>query len=144
MARGDPSHIDLTITNPDASNRFYDRVFKFLGYEGGPCSERKPAGWINPKTGFNIQLQLAKPEHARTSHTRHAPGLHHLAFNAESRQDVDRLYQLLLEMNATILDPPGIYYEGGYYAVFFADPDGLKLEFVYLPRVEPSAEGAAT
>jgi catechol 2,3-dioxygenase-like lactoylglutathione lyase family enzyme len=34
---------------------------------------------------------------------------------------------------ATILDPPTEYpaYGAGYYAVFFADPDGLKLEFVH-------------
>ena len=40
---------------------------------------------------------------------------------------------------ATILDPPAEYadYGEGYYAVFFADPDGLKLEYVFTP---PSAE----
>ena len=35
----------------------------------------------------------------------------------------------------TILDPPREYphYSPGYYSVFFADPDGIKLELVYLP-----------
>ena len=34
------------------------------------------------------------------------------------------------------LDPPAEYplYAPGYYAVFFADPDGLKLEFVHMPN----------
>ncbi len=43
---------------------------------------------------------------------------------------------LLIEISATVLDPPADYpaYGNGYYAVFFADPDGIKLEFVYLPR----------
>ena len=41
-------------------------------------------------------------------------------------------------MQATILDAPAHYdYTPGYYAVFFADPDGLKLEVVY----EPSLRG---
>jgi len=37
------------------------------------------------------------------------------------------------EQGATILDPPADYpqYGAGYYAVFFADPDGLKLEVVH-------------
>ena len=38
-------------------------------------------------------------------------------------------------VGATVLDPPAEYpqYGPGYYAVFFADPDGIKLECVYLP-----------
>lgn len=52
-----------------------------------------------------------------------------------SRGDVDRLHELLLAMGARILDAPADYprYGTGYYAVFFADPDGLKLEFVHWP-----------
>jgi predicted lactoylglutathione lyase len=62
--------------------------------------------------------------------------LHHLAWVADSRADVDRLHKLLVEIGATVLDPPTDYphYREGYYAVFFADPDGLKLEFVHTPE----------
>lgn len=134
MAKGDLSHVDLTITNPDASHAFYDKVLKYLGFVGGTPEGGNAGGWMNLKTGFNIALQLAKPEYKDVQHTRAAPGLHHLAFDADSREDVDGLYQLLLQMGATILDPPGVYYDGGYYAVFFADPDGLKLEYVHLPK----------
>jgi len=49
--------------------------------------------------------------------------------------DVDALYAKLLAFGATILDAPSHYpryNEGrGYYAIFFADPDGLKLEYVW-------------
>jgi catechol 2,3-dioxygenase-like lactoylglutathione lyase family enzyme len=63
-----------------------------------------------------------------------SPGLHHLAWNADSRAQVDELYRLLLQMKATVLDPPTEYdYQPGYYAVYFADPDGLKLELVHIP-----------
>ena len=38
----------------------------------------------------------------------------------------------------TVLDPPGEYYDECYYAVYFADPDGMKLEaMVYKPRPKP-------
>ena len=41
----------------------------------------------------------------------------------------------LLEIGATVLDPPAEYaYTPGYYAVFFADPDGIKLEVVFEPQ----------
>ena len=50
-------------------------------------------------------------------------------------EDVDLLHELLLKIGATVLDPPADYpaYGEGYYAVFFSDPDGIKLEFVYVP-----------
>lgn len=61
-------------------------------------------------------------------HDRYTAGLHHLAFHA-----ADRAYTLMREKGATILDPPAAYpqYGAGYYALFVADPDGLKLEVVH-------------
>jgi glyoxylase I family protein len=46
------------------------------------------------------------------------------------------MHARLLEIGATILDAPADYPQYGlpYYAVFFADPDGLKLEFVWSPH----------
>ena len=55
-------------------------------------------------------------------------GLHHYAFQLRSRRDVDALQIFLQdELLATIVDPADEYYDD-YYAVFFLDPDGLKLE----------------
>ena len=49
------------------------------------------------------------------------------AFRLRSRADVDALQVYLEEQGATIVDPAGEYYDD-YYAVFFLDPDGMKLE----------------
>ncbi len=54
-------------------------------------------------------------------------GFHHYAFELRSRKDVDDLEAFLKEQGITIFDPAGEYYDD-YYAVFFLDPDGLKLE----------------
>ena len=83
-----------------------------------------------------IGIFKARGENAGRRHDRYSPGLHHVAWQAESRADVDGLYQLLLQMGAHVLDAPADYpqYGDGYYAVMFADPDGLKLEYVYEPR----------
>src|SRR5258707_582510 len=62
-------------------------------------------------------------------------GLHHLAFRARSRTDVDQFHRFLAREEITILDTPSEYPQYGreYYAVFFADPDGMKLELVHFP-----------
>ena len=54
---------------------------------------------------------------------------------APSRPDVDRVYRQLLAMRVHVLDAAAEYpaYGRGYYAVFFADPDGIKLEYAFTP-----------
>src|SRR5262249_44149199 len=54
-------------------------------------------------------------------------GFHHYAFELGSRAEVDQLGAFVRKLGAKIVDPPGEYYED-YYAVFFLDPDGFKLE----------------
>ena len=59
-----------------------------------------------------------------------------MAFRAETRAQIDALGRDIPAMGGTILDPPREYpdYVPGYYAVFFADPDGIKLELVHIPE----------
>jgi catechol 2,3-dioxygenase-like lactoylglutathione lyase family enzyme len=88
-----------------------------------------------PEGFCSIGIMRAEGPNAARDHDRFSPGLHHVAWTAESREDVDRLYALLQSIGAQVLDAPADYprYGGGYYAVFFADPDGLKLEYVFKP-----------
>ncbi len=130
-------HIDLTVKDPAASRAFYVAVLGFMGYA---VSDDYPHGYDldlrAPDGSFtSIGILQARGEFAARTHDRYSPGLHHLAWTAGSRDDVDALYALLREIDATVLDPPADYprYGAGYYAVFFADPDGLKLEFVFKP-----------
>jgi len=85
--------------------------------------------------GASIGLRQCDPAEAGHRHHRYAPGLHHLAWRAESRADVDALHDLLIERGIPVLDAPARYpeYSGDYYAVFFEDPDGIKLEYVFAP-----------
>ena len=58
-----------------------------------------------------------------------------LAFNAEDRADVRKCTIFLKAIGAKTLDPPAEYASfPGYFAVYFADPDGLKCEFAFVPR----------
>ena len=51
---------------------------------------------------------------------------------------MDALGAFLAKQGMTVIDPAGEYYDSSYYAVYFADPDGMKLEgMVYKPRPKP-------
>jgi glyoxylase I family protein len=139
MIRGSPSHVDLTVSDLGRSVPFYDRVLGRLGYDrlveagaGAPCwGVTDAAGGV-----FSIALKLAALQSSGPGHDRYAPGLHHLAFHADSRADVESFHEFLCDAGATILDDPAEYhYTPGYYAVFFADPDGMKLEVVHEPEL---------
>ncbi len=135
--RGLIHHLDLTVKDPWASRPFYDAVLGFMGYQRTKEDTRGFDWNLTTSTGVFCSIGIAKAEgdgRAR-HHDRYSPGLHHVAWQADSRADVDRLYALLHDIGATILDAPAEYprYGAGYYALFFADPDGLKLEYVHLP-----------
>ena len=137
--RGFIHHIDLTVTDPWASAPFYDAVLGFMGYRRS-SEDAHGIDWEHataPGRVPGVGIFKAKGPNAGRGHDRYAPGLHHLAWIAESRKDVDELHALLTGIGAAVLDPPTDYpeYGAGYYAVMFADPDGLKLEFVHEPRV---------
>ena len=133
--RGMIDHLDLTVRDPIASREFYEPVLGFMGYtlirqhgNGFDFDMPRESGWQ-----CSVGLRRALREGEDRIHDRYSPGLHHVAFCAQTRSDVDELHDLLVRMKAVILDAPAEYpqYGSTYYAVFFADPDGLKLEFVF-------------
>ena len=66
---------------------------------------------------------------------RYAVGVHHVAFEASSRDAVDRCWQWVLTQDVETESAPKEFphYVAGYYAAFFYDPDGIKLEVVHEP-----------
>ncbi|MBO9698464.1 MAG: VOC family protein [Sphingopyxis sp.] len=131
--RGLVHHIDLTVADKERSRAFYDVLLGFLGYHRSADYDHG-SDWDRKGEPFHsIGIIEARGAGATRAHDRTSPGLHHLAWTAESRADVDALHDLLRSIGATILDAPADYprYGPTYYAIFFADPDGLKLEFVF-------------
>jgi glyoxylase I family protein len=136
--RGGIHHLDLTVQEPQASFALYDAFLRFLGYKlvnrGDTAIE-----WTleSGKGSPSISLVKAKSSGTTKQHNRYSPGLHHLAWASDSREDVGRLHALLVAIKADVLDAPADYPQynkgRGYYAVFFADTDGLKLEYVFTP-----------
>ena len=122
-------HIDLTVRDLVGSTAFYDRVLPLMGFRRTSDVAEGPI-WAGAK--LEIGLQSAG---SSKTHDRYSAGLHHLAFTAPSSAAVDSFHERLLELRIRVLDAPAEYpdYAPGYYAVFFADPDGIKLEYVFTP-----------
>jgi catechol 2,3-dioxygenase-like lactoylglutathione lyase family enzyme len=114
-------HISIRVSDYEKSKAFYSKLFEFLGFE---ISDEYPntIGWTNGKTRYWIA-----PAEGRKKHSIGDVGFHHYAFQLRNRRDVDALQAFLEKEKVKIVDPADEYYED-YYAVFFLDPDGLKLE----------------
>lgn len=118
-------HLSIRVGDYAKSKEFYGRLFAFLGFKV-EAEYPETMGWTNGVTLFWI---AQADTHARQRKHRIGDiGIYHYAFKLRSRKDVDELDAFLRDdLKATIVDPAGEYYDD-YYAVFFLDPDGLKLE----------------
>ena len=126
-------HVDLVVSSIERSLPFYRDLLAPLGWHriGEVEGERGETIWYLSGPGTSIGLRQAQ---APGPHDRYRVGLHHLAFEARSRAAVDERADWLRERNVGIESGPEEYaYQPGYYAVFFYDPDGLKLEIVHVP-----------
>ena len=118
-------HLVLSVGDFARSKEFYDKLLKFLGFRLKHEYEDM-AGWSNGKTLFWIAA--ADAEGRKHKYRKGDIGFHHYAFELANRKDVDALGAFLKANAMNVVDPPGEYYGRNYYAVYFTDPDGMKLE----------------
>lgn len=117
-------HLVISVGDFAKSKAFYAPLMQFLGFEV-EAEYSGMMGWANGTTLFWIAA--ADAEGRKHKYRKGDIGIHHYAFRLRSRKDVDALGAFLEKHGARIVDPPGEYYDD-YYAVFFLDPDGIKLE----------------
>src|ERR687894_1651432 len=131
-------HLDLVVTSLERSLAFYRDLLQPLGYArlsdiAGERGER--VLYLGQIGGMgSVSLREAQSDPHAVPYDRYGVGLHHLALAAGSREAVDERAAWLRERGATIESGPAEYdYSPGYYAVFFYDPDGIKVEIVHRP-----------
>jgi catechol 2,3-dioxygenase-like lactoylglutathione lyase family enzyme len=123
-------HLAIRVSDFERSRQFYDRLLTFLGFVREWEFDRT-VGWNNGVTMFWITE--ADAEGRARPHRSGDIGYHHYAFELGARDEVDELGAFLQREGVTVVDAPAAYpsYGEGYYAVFFLDPDGLKLEAMH-------------
>jgi len=132
-------HVCITVNDLTISEPFYDKLMEALGFRKQAMPEQRTVFYDSPDTV--VIISGARPENKGAVFDRFRVGLHHLAFRVDTRAEVDQVHRTLSRGGATILDSPAEYpqYVPGYYAAYFADPDGIKLEVVTTPPAPPPA-----
>ncbi len=132
-------HVSITVNDFERSRAFYGRLFGLLGGQvaldvtGAPHKIEGCRMMLLATSTFMLGVWEAAPEHRERRFDRYSVGLHHFAIAVESRAAIDEIHRQLVADGVQILDAPAEYpYAPGYYAVFFTDPDGIKLELVHM------------
>lgn len=121
-------HLYVTVSDLEVSQAFYDRVMRLLDFRKG----RAPIGGEPHCHYYNrVMAYTIRPARSRAAHDPYAPGLHHVCFRVATPDDVDTVARSLREL-AISATAPRLYpeYDADYYATFFEDPDGIRLEVV--------------
>jgi glyoxylase I family protein len=127
-------HFDLVVSSLDRSLPLYRELLEPLGYTrtGEIVGERGER--VVYLGGDGIVPFSLREAQTPGDHDRYRLGIHHVAFEAPSREVVDDRLRWAREHGLEIENDPKEYeYSPGYYAGFFYDPDGLKLEVVHVP-----------
>jgi glyoxylase I family protein len=126
-------HIYVAVADLERSERFYDAVMKVLGFRKGtaPVAGERHLHYFNRVTQYTIR----PAKHAAT-HDPYSPGLHHVCLRVGDDVAVDAAARALRAIGVDASDPK-LYpeYAPDYYATFFSDPDGIRLEIVALRRM---------
>ena len=127
-------HLQVNVRDGAVSLPFWKALLGYLEYRA-VHEEADVAGFSNGTT--DLWLIATAGTYRDAGFHRKRTGLNHVAFRVERREDVDRFRREFLDARgiATLYDTPREFpeYSPGYYAVFFEDPDRLKLEVVHGP-----------
>lgn len=127
-------HITFGVRDFEASCAFYDPALQSLGIHR-----------LVDQTEDGVRIAGYGKDRPRfwLVHERATRGLFHIAFEANTRSDVDRFYACACELGGVSNGPPGLrpHYHPHYYAAYVLDPDGHNIEAVCLDQ--PALAGSS-
>ena len=129
-------HVQLNVRDPVVSIPFYRALFGYFEYT--TIMEAPDLLGVS-NGGTDFWVIATPPDRRGTALHRKNAGLNHVSFGVRARGDVDRFVQEFMTAHeiVALYDSPREYpeYRAGYYAVFFEDPDRLKIEVAHVPGI---------
>ncbi len=122
-------HIDLRVRDMEVAKRFYKEVLPALGFtEPGDDGE-----WFS----LYAEGEGKPPFFGITHDPQHRANGTRISFWADTREEVNRVAEIVKRAGGLALEGPELCaeYTPGYYAFFFEDPSGNKLEICCRLRV---------
>jgi catechol 2,3-dioxygenase-like lactoylglutathione lyase family enzyme len=120
-------HIEINVSDLSASKAFWSWLLEKLGFTKYQEWEQ---GFSYRENGTYIVFVQTAERFLDEAYHRSRTGLNHLAFAVDTKHAVDELYRELQTRGIPLLYPERHPFAGGkeHYAVFFEDPDRIKVE----------------
>lgn len=129
-------HVQLNVGDAGRSLPFYRALFDYLEFR--VLAQAPDVLGVTNGTSDLWLIETPRGRRGRGFHRKDI-GVNHLAFGVRRREDVDAFVTEFMRPRqiAPLYDSPREYpeYRPGYYAVFFEDPDRLKLEVAHVPAI---------
>ena len=134
MHRTGVHHLDLVVSDLERSLELYRALLEPLGYVQASEIVGERGERVVYLHGSEIVPVSLRQAQTPGQYDRYRIGIHHIAFQAPSREMVDERLSWARAQGLEIENDPKEYdYSPGYYAGFFYDADGIKLEIVHSP-----------
>lgn len=120
-------HIYIAVSDLERSEVFYDQVLlEALGFR----KNRFALGGDPHVQYFNRHFgYVLRPSRIQAARDSYAPGLHHFCFRVDSMAEVAAVAAQLRRSGIEASEArPYPHYAPDYWATFFTDPDGIRLE----------------
>ena len=130
-------HVDLVVSDIGRALRFYRGVFGPLGWHGVheiPGERGETIHYVHGP-GSTIGLRQAPDGAATLPVDRYRVGMHHMCLEAPTEEQLYAAAERIVALGGAISEGPRHFpeYREGYHAIFFFDPDGIKLELSWTP-----------
>ena len=119
-------HIDLRVKDRKRARRFYEQVLPAIGF----TEEKRGTDDVEDWDAYYVPGNGKPPFFGFTEDPKHKPNGTRISFWADSHEEVDRVAEVVKQAGGKVLEGPELCrdYTPDYYAFFFEDPDGNKLE----------------
>lgn len=123
-------HIGLTVSRLEESALFFTAL---LGWEEVRRNSEYPAIFVSDGK-VTVTLWAIKENPSNEFNKNKNIGLHHIAFNVSSENELNNVYKNMLNNNIDIEFAPELLRDGPAKHMMCYEPSGIRVEFIWLGK----------